>query len=668
MADQQGKGLYELSLARARALPYSTERALRIAEAHLQAGRFGKSYSRFKRLVKFGCTLPRAANGLFDSLLGLVLPEIELERYQTCVQLLKDTAAMTARFCPDTDPDLKLRYLIGKYLNAMGEPVLALAYLDGVRAQAPGFVDCYLEMFAAHVSAKNHGAAEAVIREGVARTNGDLRLLRELATAQIINADIPGALSTYAEIDAGGKVEAVLAPEEQAGLLVNRGIACQAAGRIAEARFHWNRALALDPRCTSAATNLCVCELYDPDPPDDRPALAQHALCAQTLVSREAVHSGAASPSGPLVPAGMREKFRVGYVGAEFGLGSGLMRFIRPILLAQTRFDVYVYDNGRTSSSDIAEYRTKGVHWRAIGCLSTARAVSVVGGDRLDVLVDLVGYMDNNRADIFCRRLAPVQICYAAYMFTTGLVVDWLVGDDIQRFSPELVAEGLAPRTYRLPVCYTHYSPGILPEIADAYPCAETKILTLGSMNKTEKLNPRVLDCWERIVSALEHEGIPTRFLIKGGHRTTLRFGPAMERALVRLPTRAGYAEYLRDLQSIDLALDTFPWTGTTTTCDYLLCGVPVITLLGPRFIQRSSASIIAHSGLGRLVGASVDDYVQLALEWARKIWAGSPPMSNAAIRDTFLKGPVVSDTKAWTGHYEKMLESMIAQFKDTAP
>lgn len=667
---------YEISLAKAKSMPFGQERALRIAELHLRAGRAGKAYARFKRLIKAGCTSPRASSGLFDSLLGLVLPEIDLERYATCVRLLKNAAAITARLCPNTDPDLKLRYLIGKYLNALGEHAVALAYLDGVRAQAPGFVDCYLEMFAAHTSAKNHAAAEAVIREGIAQTQSDLRLLRELATAQIINADIRGALQTYADIDATGKADSAFAPDEHAGVLVNRGIACQAAGQIEEARRHWHQALVLDPVCTGAATNLCVCALYDPDPPDDRPALAQHALCAQILTKAYGLVAKPAdgtmpSPSAPLGPAGMRDKLRVGYVGAEFGLGSGMMRFLRPLLILQNadRFDVYVYDNGRASAGDIAEYRSHGVQWRAIRGMSTARAVTVVAGDRLDVLVDLVGYMDNNRADLFCRRLAPVQICYAAYLFATGLVCDWLVGDDILAFAPDLRAQGAAPRTYAMPVCYTHYTPPLVGLDVATYPCISSagrddRVLALGSMNKTEKLNSRVLACWERVIARLDAEGIRVRLLLKGGHRTTLKFGPATEKCLVRLPTRAGYGEYMHDLRTIDLALDTFPWTGTTTTCDYLLVGVPVITLVGPRFIQRSTASILCHSGLGLLVAESEDDYVRLALHWARCIWSGMPVLERATVQDRFVRGPVVSGAAAWMDHYEKMLEEMVEETK----
>jgi protein O-GlcNAc transferase len=170
-------------------------------------------------------------------------------------------------------------------------------------------------------------------------------------------------------------------------------------------------------------------------------------------------------------------------------------------------------------------------------------------------------------------------------------------------------------------LCYSGLRNG--PEVAPP-PCLSTGTVTFGSFNNSAKVSTATFDAWAKLLSRLPQ----SRLLLKGKP-----FADAATRALflARLGDRGvaaqrveliawlpGHADHLALYHRVDIALDPFPYNGTTTTCEALWMGVPVITLRGNRHAGRVGASLLTQIGLTDLIANSTQEYVEIALALAR--------------------------------------------------
>ena len=241
--------------------------------------------------------------------------------------------------------------------------------------------------------------------------------------------------------------------------------------------------------------------------------------------------------------------------------------------------------------------------------------------DGIDVLIDLTGHFTKNRLKLFARRAAPVQATWGGYTGTTGLAaMDYLIAD------PHRVPEG-TDRDYteeviRLPddyVCYTapDYAPGV-----GQLPAATNGFVTFGCFNKPRKINAEVLAAWAEILNAVPG----SRLLLKFKHMESpdirepfsaslSAHGVDLER--VDFEGHSPHKELLDCYNAIDIALDTFPYSGGLTTCEALWMGVPVVALPTETFASRHSLSHLSAGGLTEYVASDLSGYVRLAAELA---------------------------------------------------
>lgn len=311
-------------------------------------------------------------------------------------------------------------------------------------------------------------------------------------------------------------------------------------------------------------------------------------------------------------------KLRIGYLSPDFRDHSvGL--FIRSVIAAHDRanIEVYCYSNSATRDHITEQIAACATRCLDITGLSDDELAQAISGDGIDVLVDLAGHTRDSRIAVLNNRLAPVQITYLGYPDTTGLdTVDfrisdpWTECDDGTRYSETLLE---LPESF---LCF-----GAFEDVARVArtPAADTGLITFGSFNNIRKLNPQTIAAW----SAVLHEVPNSRFVIKSRRAQEpitrrhlldefARCGIAPERIelLAPLPSRD---EHLAAYNQIDIVLDTFPYHGTTTTCEALWMGVPVVTLAGNTHAQRVSYSILGNCGLEELVTWSETDYIARA-------------------------------------------------------
>lgn len=399
----------------------------------------------------------------------------------------------------------------------------------------------------------------------------------------------------------------------------------------AEAAASIRQALALDPHFAGAHSNLLLALNYTES--------------SQAVIYREALdfgqrHAAHLPPAAPQFACSREpgRRLRIGYVSADFRYHS-VAYFLRKVLAAhdRSRVEVCCYSSVESPDGMTAELRSLADRWRPITGLGDEEAARQIRDDAIDVLVDLGGHTAGNRLLVFARKPAPVQCSWLGYPNTTGVAaIDYRITDAIA--DPPGEADALhTEKLVRLPHGFLCCEPFSLPA-TPGRSAADT--VTFGSFNALAKLTPEVVATWAAIL-----RGVPgSRLLLKadafGDQMICQRLADAFSRhgvAAQRLDFRARIADHTRHLAlyaEVDIALDSFPYNGTTTTIEALSMGVPVLTLLGNRHAGRVGASILHHAGLGDWVAGTVGDYIGLAVARAadRAALAASRPAVRAAI------------------------------------
>lgn len=288
--------------------------------------------------------------------------------------------------------------------------------------------------------------------------------------------------------------------------------------------------------------------------------------------------------------------------------------FLEPLLrhLDRERFEITLYHDHFSVDDTSRRLQALAGRWRNfIG--QTADVVEKrIREDAPDILVDLAGHTGFNRLPLFARRLVPVQITYLGYPNTTGLA------EMNYRFTDALAdppGESDALHTERLvrfaPTAWCYEPPATAP----APNLQPGRAPTFGSFNNLSKLSLQTLRLWAKVLAAVPG----SRLLLKGSGLSPELLTPRLAAAgldparIDLLPATPTLAEHLATYSRVDVALDPFPYHGTTTTCEALWMGVPVVTLAGDRHASRVGASLLTAAGHPEWVTQSEDDYVRTA-------------------------------------------------------
>lgn len=371
-------------------------------------------------------------------------------------------------------------------------------------------------------------------------------------------------------------------------------------------------------------------------------------------------------------------RLKVGYLSGDYFQHS-VSYFMLPLLegVDKSKYEVFCYSDGLKSDSMTHMLKSKAEHWKDVQALSADQLLNLVKQDEIDILVDLSGYTGKFRLDVFARRAAPVQLSYLGYPNTSGLTtMDYRLTDGWA--DPVGKTENLHTETLvRLPSGFLCYSPintvavSPLPVLgnthSDGVESGEGRGVCFGSFNSFQKITDKMLDAWIEILNAVEN----SRFLLKSiamqedetREKTAKYFTDrGIERSRVEL---LGFTpekeDHLALYGKVDIHLDTFPYNGTTTTCEALWQGVPTVSLAGDSHRARVGLSILNQVGLSDYIANSFSDYVALAIEKASDLKALSElreglreRVSNSALTDVSLFATELSDA------YEKMYEERV--------
>jgi predicted O-linked N-acetylglucosamine transferase (SPINDLY family) len=263
------------------------------------------------------------------------------------------------------------------------------------------------------------------------------------------------------------------------------------------------------------------------------------------------------------------------------------------------------------------------------------------------------------------RRIAPVQMGWCGYSGTTGVdTMDYILVDDI--IAPPGERTFFVEQPLRLPESYVSFSPRKFPDIR-SLPFDRNGYITFGCMNNPSKLNKYVLSWWAQILKSLPHSRIVMRYHLLGDPLVNERLARVLRNAGIppeRFEMKPGGHDFLSAYNDVDIALDSFPYNGTTTTCEALWMGVPVITIRGDRFVARVGASLLTHTGLSDLVAENPQQYIDKAVALAED--TDRLMRFREEARD-ILPQTAVYDPKRFVKHLERAYLDVFERWREAA-
>jgi protein O-GlcNAc transferase len=330
-------------------------------------------------------------------------------------------------------------------------------------------------------------------------------------------------------------------------------------------------------------------------------------------------HYAGLAPIEPFAnPVDPERRLRVGYMSPDFRDHSVSFSMI-PLLEGHDRAQVEVVCYADVAQPDAWSERVRALtdRWVPIAGRGDAEVAEIVRGDGIDLLVDLTGHTASHRLPVFARKPAPVQLAYIGYPNTRGLpAIDYWITDAVA--DPDGAERHYTEKPIRLPRCFLCYrSPE---ELAVSPPPMRTAgHVTFGSFNNFSKASPATLELWAQVLAAvpgsrllLKARTMQTPSLRAVVAATFAKRGVSADRLQMEGWTPERSAHY-RAYDRVDIALDPFPYNGTTTTCEALWMGVPVVALLGDRHAARIGASLLTAVGLPELVADTPAAYVEIA-------------------------------------------------------
>ncbi len=311
-------------------------------------------------------------------------------------------------------------------------------------------------------------------------------------------------------------------------------------------------------------------------------------------------------------------RLKIAYLSSDFKLhpvGFYMNQIIRSH--DHERFEVYCYAHIGRDDAMTQHIRENVDHFIDITALTNENAAARIHADGIHILIDLNGHTTDTRLPVLAYRPAPVQMTYLGYPNTTGLpTVDYRITDHYAeceegtRYVEKLL---YMPQSF---LCF-----GV--DLKTAGAVKDRDHITFASFNNIRKITPEVIAVWSQILNrvpdstlALKAKNLDNTVVHKNLLDEFARHGIEAERLEFRPYTRT-YEEHIIQYCSTDIALDTFPYNGTTTTCEALIMGVPVVTLTGKTHAQRVSCSILKNIGFEETITHSMDAYVDKAVELA---------------------------------------------------
>jgi protein O-GlcNAc transferase len=315
-----------------------------------------------------------------------------------------------------------------------------------------------------------------------------------------------------------------------------------------------------------------------------------------------------------------KDKIRIAFLSSDLKASHSVTYFLKTILsnYNKDKYEIYFYLNNKEETYDDGTENLIRLIDKTtnISTLRDIQAINLIRKDQIDIMFDLMGVTSKNRIALFKNRLAPTQISWCGFCNTTGLnEMDYIIAD------PNLIYEEeknlYSEKIIYLPDIWNCHS-GITVEREEYLsPFIKNNHITFGSFNNSLKINDNVIDVWSKILQNVKN----SKLILKSSSprdvtKLTEKFKKNdVLKSIVFENTKNNIKDHLNLYQKIDIALDTFPYNGVTTSFEAIWMGVPVLTMRGYNFHSRCGESINKNIKLDCLIAKNEDDYFIKAKE-----------------------------------------------------
>lgn len=495
-------------------------------------------------------------------------------------------------------------------LEAQGRTADSILAFQGVLALDADNVRALRGLAAAYISENKPDLASEALHRVLALEPGLASAHLGLGHLAFNAIDMPATIRHFEQARAARPLDAEAA--------VRLGNAYTVTDRYAEAREIYLSLLA-HPKTPAAIVSQALMLLgYDPNL-GAKDVAAIHRKAMTKLLAAQKIKPlprQSARPSG---------KIRIGYVSSDL-YTHVCASFLLPILERhdKSKFEIYCYAANTNTDAFTERYRKVADEWREIGELNDEDAAQVIRDDAIDILVDCNGHTQNNRLMVFAYKPAPIAISYLGYGETTGLeAMDFRFTDAIADPAGESAHQ--VERLVRLPHCFLTHAP-LLQRTPEPIRQSDGGVVVFCSFNNWTKVTPQIRALWAEILKgvpesrlALKDKYLQSPELAAAVKAEFAAYGVEAERIDIR-PSNKSQVDHMAQYNTVDIALDPFPYGGGTTSCDALWMGVPVVSLHGQRFVSGIGASILSTVGLPDLIAKTTDDYIARAVALAADV------------------------------------------------
>ena len=433
----------------------------------------------------------------------------------------------------------------------------------------------------------------------------------------------------------------------------NLGETLKSLGKFSEAVASFKKAIALKPDYGKAHNNLLLCSQYIPDQTPEK-LFALHKDWADHFFNNSNSEIFAHKNNQQT-----KRQLRLGLLSPNFRrhpIGYFMLGFFSH----RQQKDVAIVGYADCQPDAITKQLAASADgWVWSKNLGDSELAKLIYEDRIDILIDLVGHTANNRLALFAQKPAPIQITWAGYVGTTGLkTMDWLLADSHYITADE--EKYYSERIIKLPdswVCYT--PPDYTPPITKKPAKTSDNAFILGNFGNPAKINAKMLAAWAKILLQLPQAKLLLIYLGMDSTANSQRIKTYFKKAgidpeRIQIDGHKPNKEFLASYNSVDLALDTIPYSGGLTTLEALLMGVPVVTIRGATFAGRHSTSILSTTGLAELVTDDMDSYCQLVVDLANN--RQRLAKLKAGLRNRLLNSPLCD--------YDKFSADLVIELK----
>jgi len=628
-----------------------------------QVGRHDAAVDLIQRVIAIRPNWPEACFHLGDALNHLGRADQAIAAYRQTIALKPDCA--------------EAHYNLGNVLNATGRGDEAISAYRQAIALKPSYFEAYNNLGSVLQASGRLDEAIAAYQQTLSLRPNSLEAYNNLGNSLRSKGLLDQAMAAFRQAIAlkpncaeaynnlgnalkdQGQIDPAIAAYRQAIAIkptvaeyhTNLGVALRAIGQSDQAIAAYRQALAIKPALAEAYNNLGVV-LKDQGQLDQAIAAFHQAITLQPNYSEAhsnllfTLHYPAgedaqaivdehrrwnqqhAAPLRPLIRPHLNDRnpdrrLRIGYVSPD--LHDHVVGWYLLPLLANhdhRNFEIFAYAQVPAPDAMTQRLREHTDGWRSLLGLSNAQAADLIRQDHIDILVDLAGHTTQNRLLVFAHKPAPVQVTYLGYPNTTGLATMDYRLSDAYADPPGQTEAYHCEHLLRLSPCAWCFAPTASPPLAARPPGP----ITFGCFNNFPKVTEPMLKRWGHILLAVPASRLLLKSAGLGSASVRLRvqqllgeLGIGPERLELR-GREPGYAGHLALYGRMDIALDTFPYHGTTTTCEALWMGVPVVSLAGLSHVARVGVSLLHNVGLPELVANTPAEYVRLAVDLANDL------------------------------------------------